>query len=246
MVAGLATGVGALPIFIKPRWGSGGQVVLLAVAAGVMLGATFFSLLEPALAIAEARWQSSIIAVGVVGLGLLLGGASIGALHGLVPHEHFVKGKEGRQLKREVGKSWLFVLAISLHNLPEGMSVGVAYGDNVSTGLAVTLGIGLQNMPEGLAVAAALLADGYSRGRAFLIATLTGLVEVLGGLVGALAVSVSAALLPWALAFAAGAMLYVISGEVIPETHREGLERVATFSLLLGFVVMLWLDAGMG
>lgn len=246
LVAGLATGVGALPIFVKPRWGNTGQVVLLALAAGVMLGATFFSLLQPALEIAQARWRNPITAVGVVGVGVLLGGAAIGALHTWVPHEHFVKGREGPSPKRYVGKSWLFVLAISLHNLPEGMSVGVAYGDDVRTGLAVTLGIGLQNMPEGLAVAAALLSDGYSRARSFLIATLTGLVEPIGGFVGALAVSLSASLLPWALAFAAGAMLYVISGEVIPETHRDGLERVATFSLLLGFVLMLWLDAGLG
>src|SRR5690606_24380099 len=121
-------------------------------------------------------------------------------------------------------------------NLPEGLSVGVAYGNGLSSGNAVALGIGLQNLPEGLAVAAALVSDGFERKRAFVIAFMTGLIEPLGGVIGALAVSASDMLLPWGLTFAAGAMLFVISGEIIPETHKEGVERIATFSLVAGFV----------
>src|SRR5690606_15812575 len=166
---------------------------------------------------------------------------SVWAIHAFVPHEHFTKGPDGR-VSIELGKHWLFILAITLHNFPEGMSVGVAFGDEIESGAAVMLGIGLQNLPEGLAVAAALVGDGSTQARAFVIALLTGLVEPVGGLVGALAVSLSTELLPWGLAFAGGAMLFVISGEVIPETHREGVEQIATFSLVLGFVVMMMLD----
>jgi ZIP family zinc transporter len=245
LVAGLATGVGALPIFFRRQWGRDGQVLMLSVAAGVMLGATVFSLVLPAIEIVQRRGGTELAGALVTAGGIALGALAIWVLHANIPHEHFVKGSESRG-RIDLGRNWLFILAITLHNFPEGMSVGVAYGDQPSTGLAVTVGIGLQNLPEGLAVAAALIGDGFSRGRAFLIALGTGLVEPVGGLVGALAVSLSAALLPWALAFAAGAMLFVISGEIIPETHQHGTERRATFSLVMGFIVMMLLDATIG
>jgi ZIP family zinc transporter len=181
----------------------------------------------------------------VTAAGIALGAVAIWVLNANVPHEHFVKGPEGRATVN-LGQHWLFILAITLHNFPEGMSVGVAYGDRPATGLALTLGIGLQNLPEGLAVAAALLRDGFSRARAFWIALLTGLVEPVGGLFGATTVSLSDALLPWALAFAGGAMLFVISGEIIPETHQEGKEHYATFALVIGFIVMMLLDVTLG
>jgi zinc transporter, ZIP family len=239
--AGLGTGVGALPIFLRQAWSKRAQRLMLAVSAGVMLSATFFSLLLPGLELVRGRGgpASELNAVLTVSGGVILGASVLWLVHAIVPHEHFEKGREGGN--RALGRNWLFVLAIALHNFPEGLSVGVAYGGggNFATGYAVTLGIGLQNMPEGLAVAAALINDGKGRGRAFTIALLTGLVEPLGGLVGALAVSLSEALLPWGLAFAAGAMLFVVSGEVIPETHREGREREATFAVILGFVAMM-------
>lgn len=134
------------------------------------------------------------------------------------------------------------MLAIAIHNLPEGMAVGVGFGGDVAVGLGLTAGIGLQNMPEGLVVAAALMADGYSRGRAFLFALMTGLIEPIGGLLAVTAVTVAETLLPWGFAAAAGAMLFVVSHEIIPETHRKGVQGHATAGLLLGFVVMLYLS----
>lgn len=244
LVAGLGTVVGALPIFLRARWSQRAQSLMLAVAAGVMLGATVFSLLLPALEIVTARTGSEVLAALVASAGIALGALAIWLIHAHVPHEHFIKGHDSGVA--HLGRKWLFVLAITLHNFPEGMSVGVAYGGDFAAGVAVTIGIGLQNLPEGLAVAAALIGDGFARSRAFWIAALTGLVEPLGGLFGAFAVSLSGALLPWGLAFAAGAMLFVISGEIIPETHREGTEQPATFSLVLGFVVMMMLDVTLG
>lgn len=245
LLAGVMTGVGALPIFFRQNWGRRSQVVMLAVAAGVMLGATVFSLVVPAMDIVERRTGSETQGALVAAAGVVLGALVIWLVHGIVPHEHFVKGPEGGS-HFNFGRNWLFVFAITLHNLPEGVAVGVAYGDDLASGIAVTMGIGLQNLPEGLAVAAALVNGGFTRWHGFKIALFTGLVEPVGGLLGALAVSLSQVLLPWALAFAGGAMLFVISGEIIPETHREGVERLATFSLVLGFVVMMVLDVTLG
>lgn len=239
LVAGVGTGVGALPIFLRTRWSAEAQRLMLAVAGGMMLGATFFSLLQPALDLVQERTGDKVVAAFTVALGTMLGALVLWAVHSAVPHAHFSKGEEGRH-SLHFKRNTLFVMAIGLHNFPEGLSVGVAYGDtSANTGHAVALSILAQNLPEGLAVAAALIADGASRGRAFYIALATGLIEPLGGLTGALAVSLSAALLPWGLAFAAGAMLFVVSGEVIPETHSEGRERVATFAIIVGFVAMM-------
>jgi ZIP family zinc transporter len=246
LVAGVFTGIGALPVFVRATWSQASQRNMLAVAGGVMLSATFFSLLLPALDLVVTRGGTQLAAVSTAGGGVVLGAVVLWLLHTLVPHEHFTKGREG-PTALHLGRNWLFVLAIALHNLPEGLSVGVSYGGNgVSTGYAVTLGIALQNLPEGLAVAVALISDGMPRGRAFAIALLTGLIEPLGGGLGAVAVSASAALLPWGLAFAAGAMLFVVSGEVLPETHRGGAERSATFAVVLGFVGMMVLARLLG
>lgn len=241
LIAGLATGLGALPILIRSRWSERSRVMMLALAAGVMLGATVFSLLLPAMHIVREGGGSDLSAVWIASGGLLLGATAIWGMNALIPHEHFIKGREGAE-SGALGRTWLFVIAITIHNFPEGMSVGVAYGAGLPTGFAVTTGMALQNIPEGLAVAAALIATGAPRGRAFGVALLTGLVEPVGGVIGAGAVSIADWLLPWGLAFSAGAMLFVISGEVIPETHRPGLEKRATFSLVVGFVVMMVLD----
>ncbi len=138
---------------------------------------------------------------------------------------------------------WLFILAITIHNFPEGLAVGVGFGHgNPAQGLPLAIGIGLQNAPEGLAVAVALMGVGHSQWLAFRIAALTGLIEPVGGFLGGAIVSLSEMLLPWGLAFAAGAMLYVISHEIIPETHRRGFENHATAGLAIGLVTMLFLD----
>lgn len=245
LVAGLCTGVGALAILLRARWSPRSQVTMLAFAAGVMLAASFFSLLLPALEIVSERRPSALASIAEVAAGLGLGALAIWAGNRWIPHEHFIKGPEGRATFH-LGRNWLFILAITLHNFPEGMSVGVAFGGGFERGIPVTIGIGIQNLPEGLAVAAALVGDGFGRGRAFWIATLTGLAEPLGGLVGALAIAPSDLLLPWGLSFAGGAMLYVIFAEVLPETHRGGGERAATLSLVAGFVLMMALDLALG
>lgn len=245
LAAGLCTGLGAIPVFIREHWSPRARVMMLSVAAGVMLGATVFSLIVPALEIVTRRSGSEVQAALVISFGLLLGAVVVWALHAVTPHEHFAKGREGPE-GVELGRHWLFIIAITLHNVPEGMSVGVAFGVDHATGIGVATGIGLQNLPEGLAVAAALIASGSARLRAFWVALATGLVEPIGGFVGAAAVSLSDAVLPWGLALAAGAMLFVISGEIIPETHRQGAERSATFSLVVGFIVMMLLDVTLG
>lgn len=248
VVAGfLATTLGAVPVFFLRTMRDATQNLMLAFAAGVMLAATFFSLLLPALDQAEAGLGSRSHAAFAVIAALLTGAVIMHLAHRYAPHEHFgEKGREGIDAGR-LARVWLFVIAIALHNFPEGLAVGIgAASGDLGSGLGVTLGIGLQNLPEGLAVAVALRGQGYDRSHAFLIAALTGALEPLGGIVGAGALAISAGLLPWALAFAAGAMLFIISSEVIPETHRHGVERGATTALFGGFVVMLYLDVALG
>ncbi|MDX1515601.1 MAG: ZIP family metal transporter [Woeseiaceae bacterium] len=216
---------------------------LLSGAAGVMLAAAVFSLLLPALEYAELQYGSNETAVLLASAGLMIGAATLWLIHRYSPHEHFLVGPEGPKAKN-LGRIWLFVIAITLHNFPEGMAVGVGFaGGDIENGVTLMAGIGFQNIPEGLAVSVSLMTVGYSRRQAFLIGLLSGLVEPVGGLFGSVAVSVAAVLIPWSLAFAAGAMLFIISDEIIPETHRRGFENLATFSLLAGFCVMLLLDA---
>lgn len=244
LVAGLGTGVGALLILLRSRWSERSQILMLSFAAGVMLAASIFSLLLPAMELVKER-SGDLRAIVEVTVGLGLGAIAVWAGNHWIPHEHFIKGPEGRATIH-LGRNWLFILAITLHNFPEGMSVGIAFGGGVEKGIPVMIGIGIQNLPEGLAVAAALVGDGFSRGRAFWVALLTGLVEPLGGLIGALAMAPSGIMLPWGLSFAGGAMLYVIFAEIVPETHRGGSERATTVSLLIGFVLMMMLDITFG
>jgi ZIP family zinc transporter len=246
LLAGMLTGVGALGVFLirslSPRLEDG----LLSFAAGIMLAAAFFSLILPAIDYGEAHFHASQIAVLVVMAGILAGAGGLFLLHRYLPHEHFLAGYEGPDV-RLFSRIWLFVIAITLHNFPEGMAVGVGFaGGDVANGMSLAMGIGLQNIPEGLAVSVALVAVGYSRSRAFVVGLLTGLAEPIGGVFGSLAVSVAGPLMPVALAAAAGAMLFVISDEIIPETHRRGYENLATFSLLSGFVCMMYLDTTLG
>jgi ZIP family zinc transporter len=247
LAAGAATGLGTIPIFLLTRSVAERQeAVFLSFAAGVMLGASFFSLLIPALAAAQGLGFGKASATLIAVAGLLSGAAAICLLHQLLPHEHFHLGPDGAlaTAAMRVRRVWLFVAAITLHNLPEGLAVGVSFGGgDVAAGVKVATGIGLQNMPEGLAVAASLAASlGYARWKAAAIATLTGLVEPVAGIAGAAAVSAAQILLPWGLAFAAGAMLFVISREIIPETHNAGRGNVITTALLIGLCVMMFLD----
>jgi ZIP family zinc transporter len=246
LLAGLGTLLGALPAVALRRVSDRVQDVFLGFAAGVMLAASFFSLILPGLEAAQDQGASEAGAALLVVSGVLLGGACLWLVHGLVPHEHFVLGREGPETEK-VRRIWLFVIAITLHNFPEGLAVGVGFGGgDIANGTALAVGIGLQNMPEGLAVAIALLTLNYSRGRALLVAAATGLVEPLGGVLGVTAVTLAAPLLPWGLAFAAGAMIFVISDEIIPETHRPGMEKYGTAGLMIGLVVMMFLDVTLG
>jgi zinc transporter, ZIP family len=244
--AGMMTSVGATPAFFGRIPSERARDTLLGFAAGVMLAASFFSLIVPSLEASERLYGAGIVPALIAVIGILAGMGAIAALNQTMPHEHFTMGREGPPAP-SLRRVWLFVIAITIHNFPEGLAVGVGFGTgDVSHGLPLAIGIGLQNAPEGLAVAVALMGEGYARLRAFRVATLTGLVEPVGGVLGAAVVSISEPLLPWGLVFAAGAMLYVISHEIIPETHRRGHQNSATAGLAVGLVAMLFLDVWLG
>lgn len=246
LLAGLMTGVGALPALFGRSVSQRANDILLGFAAGVMLAASFFSLIVPGIEAAREMHGGRIFAAAIAAAGIFVGVAAMAVLNERIPHEHFFQGRQGPQ-SDALARIWLFILAITIHNAPEGLAVGVGFGGgDLAGGTTLAIGIGLQNAPEGLAVALALLSCGYSKIRSFGVATLTGLVEPIAGLLGAYAVSLSHLLLPWALTFAAGAMIYVISHEVIPDTHRHGFEQQATLGLTIGLVAMMFLDVAFG
>lgn len=232
LIAGLATGFGCIPVLFVRTVSQRVLDTMLGFAAGVMLAASFFSLILPAIDIGGI-WM----AVGGIGCGV----AFIIVVDRLVPHLHgLTKMKEPTPKLRRV---WLLILAITIHNFPEGLSVGVGFGaGDIGAGVALAIAIGLQNMPEGLAVALPLLREKYSKWRAAGYATMSGLVEPVGGVIGILVVSIAHQFLPFALAFAAGAMIWVVSDEMIPESHTKGYEREATIGVIIGFLVMMLLD----
>lgn len=244
--AGLMTGVGATPVLIGRRVSQKANDAFLGFAAGVMLSASYFSLILPGIEAGEDLHGSTVIAAFIVAGSIALGAGAVAAMNEFIPHRHFVSGPEGGD-PGAMARIWLFVIAITIHNFPEGLAVGVGFGGgNIENGLSLATGIGLQNAPEGLAVAVALRGQGYSRVQSFLIALATGLVEPLGGALGVTLVHVSEFVLPWGLGFAAGAMLFIISHEIIPETHRSGHQKVATTGLLFGLILMMLLDVILG
>ena len=213
---------------------------LLAFAGGVMLCAAVVGLIIPS--INEGDKLSIVITL----LGIIFGAVFISVIDRLVPHLHRLSGvdlEKHPDKTASINKILLFVIAIAIHNLPEGIAAGVSFGtDNVSRGFSVAGGIALQNIPEGMIIITPMISSGISKKRTFFIAFLTGLIEVVGTFIGYFAVSISSMILPFMLAFAGGTMLYVISDEVIPETHAHGNERLATYMLLFGFIVMLAFD----
>ena len=232
LAAGLATDLGAVPVLFTKHASERLLDAMLGFAAGVMLAATAFSLLIPAIAIGGV-WATVV--------GFVVGALFLALLDRLIPHMHFISGREGPA--SNLSKTWLLILAITIHNFPEGLSVGIGFGTGkIGAATALAIAIGLQNMPEGLAVALPLAREGYNRGRALWYATLTGLVEPVGGLIGVSAVIIARPILPYGLGFAAGAMLYVVFDEMIPESHRKGHEREATFGGIVGFGLMMVLD----
>lgn len=246
LVAGAATGLGALPVLFTRNISGKAQDVMLGFGAGVMLAATSFSLIVPGIETAIEDTGSAPLSALIVTFGILLGGVFLWASDKYSPHEHFITGPEGSD-PRNIKRLWLFIIAITLHNFPEGLAVGVGFGGgDIPGGVALATGIGLQNIPEGLVVALALLREKYPLRDALVIPLLTGLVEPVGGVMGAGVVTVARPLLPLGLAFAAGAMLFVISDEIIPESHRKGFEKEATAGVMVGFVVMMFLDVTLG
>ena len=246
---GGATVIGAALGFSFKRMSHRFSDITLAFAAGIMLAAAVLGLIVPSVDYGidlignPDSLLSKTLAVLITLAGIFVGALCLNLMDRLVPHLHKLAGVEPEAHApggQNVGKVLLFVLAIAIHNLPEGIAAGVGFGSgNNAEALFIAGGIALQNIPEGMVIIAPMLAAGIKPGKTFLIALGTGLVEVVGTFVGYFAVSVSAVVLPFALAFAGGTMLYIISDEMIPETHAHGSERGATYALLVGFCVML-------
>ncbi|MBP6801032.1 MAG: hypothetical protein RLZZ220_2932 [Pseudomonadota bacterium] len=241
-----ATAVGALAGVTLRQLSQRAEDSLLGFAAGMMLAASSFSLILPGLAAAKEMTGSGVLgALTVVG-GMALGVLLMLGLDRFTPHEHESSGPCGPGCER-IGRVWLFVLAITLHNLPEGMAIGVSFAQgDLSVGLPLTSAIAIQDIPEGLAVVMALRAAGVGSWPAVLMAGASGLMEPLGSLFGAGIAGGLALAYPVGLGLAAGAMIFVVSHEVIPETHRNGHQTSATLGLMAGFAVMMFLDTAMG
>ena len=241
---GGATAFGAVLGFLFKHISHKFSDAVLSFAAGVMLAAAVIGLVLPSMEYGRD------FALPVTVAGIFCGALCLSLLDRLVPHLHRLSGADQEahpDQNQKLSKVLLFVMAIAIHNLPEGIAAGVGFGtDNTAEALTIAAGIALQNIPEGMVIIGPMLAAGMKPGRTFLVALLTGLVEVAGTLLGYFAVSISSAVLPFALAFAGGTMLYVISDEMIPETHAHGSERGATYALLAGFCLMLAMSHYLG
>ena len=214
---------------------------ILGFAGGIMLAAAILGLIIPSL-------ESGSIWITI--LGIVSGAIFLNFADKITPHLHHITGVDQEthsESQNSLNKIMLFVIAIAIHNLPEGIAAGVGFGsEDVSNAITVAVGIALQNIPEGMIIVSPLIMAGVPKWRVFLIASFTGIIEIAGTLIGYSAVSVSNTILPFALAFAGGTMLYVVSDEMIPETHSHGYERLATYSLIFGFITMLIMDFYIG
>ena len=239
---GGATVIGALIGFIFKNLSHKFSDIILSFAAGVMLAAAVLGLVLPS--VEYGGKYGLVFAV----TGIFTGAVCLSFIDKIIPHLHKMAGVDIEDHKStNLNKVLLFVTAIAIHNLPEGIAAGVGFGSgDTSEALLIAGGIALQNIPEGMVIIGPMIAAGVNPTKTFVLAMLTGLVEVLGTLIGYFAVSISSAILPFALAFAGGTMLYVISDEMIPETHAHGSERGATYALLVGFCLMLVCDVLLG
>ena len=242
------TALGAVPVFFTRRFNRKVLDVMLGLASGVMIAASFWSLLAPAIDLSGGSWVPATI-------GFLAGAIVLRAIDLVLPHLHpSMTGAEPEGIKTSWQRSTLLVLAITLHNIPEGLAVGVAFGAaalgvegaTLGAAVALALGIGLQNFPEGTAVAMPLRREGMSPLRCFMYGQFSGMVEPIAGVLGAWLVLSMRAVLPYALAFAAGAMIFVVVEELIPESQVEGNSHLATAGTILGFAVMMTLDVALG
>ena len=250
----LVTALGAAVVFFIKDVRKGFMDTLLGFTAGVMLAASFWSLLTPAIEMSEDTYGKAWAWVPAA-VGFIIGAGFIYVIDKIIPHLHLnanISEKEG--LKTTWDRTILLVLAITLHNIPEGLAIGVSFGAvamgdphfTMSAAIALTIGIGIQNFPEGIAVAMPLRRQGISPLKSFWWGQLSAIVEPVAGVIGAVAVMYAQPILPYALAFAAGAMLYVVVEEVIPETQRDKYADFATMGFVIGFVIMMALDVGLG
>lgn len=214
---------------------------ILGFAGGIMLAAAVLGLIIPSM-------EEGNIWITV--LGIVTGAIFLNLADKVTPHLHRITGVDQEahsDAQHSLNKVMLFVMAIAIHNLPEGIAAGVGFGsEDVGNAITVAVGIALQNIPEGMIIVSPLIMAGISKARVFMIAAFTGVIEIVGTLIGFTAVTVATAILPFALAFAGGTMIYVVSDEMIPETHSHGYERMATYSLILGFITMLIMDFYIG
>ncbi len=241
---GGASVIGAILGFVFKKISHKFSDIVLSFAAGIMLSAAVIGLIVPSL---DYGGKYSLL---VTIAGVLCGAVCINLIDKIVPHLHRLTGVDYEKHpdnQSQLDKVLLFVIAIAIHNLPEGIAAGVSFGtENVGEAITIAAGIALQNIPEGMVIIGPMLATGMSHGRTFGFAVITGVIEVVGTLLGYFAVTAASAILPFALAFAGGTMIYVISDEMIPETHSHGNESGATYSLIIGFCVMLVFDVLLG
>lgn len=239
---GSATIIGAILGFLFKDFLQKYSKIFLAFAGGIMLSAAVFGLILPSL---EFGGNLKLL---VTVLGIFIGALCLNVIDKLTPHLHKMIGSDIEEHKStSLNKVLLFVIAIAIHNLPEGIAAGVGFGlENQSYGILIAIGIALQNIPEGMVIIAPMINSGVSKKKTFIIASITGLIEVVGTFLGFFTVKLAKIILPFALAFAGGTMLYVVSDEMIPETHSDGNKRGVTYSLLLGFCLMLVLDVLLG
>ncbi len=246
------TALGAATVFLTREVNRKFLDVMLGFAGGVMIAASFWSLLLPAIELSAGgplpEWLPAAI-------GFILGGVALGALDKILPHLHIgFADEEAEGISTSWHRSTLLILAITMHNVPEGLAVGVAFGalaagypvETLAAAVALAIGIGIQNFPEGMAISMPLRREGFSSLRSFWYGQLSGLVEPVAAVIGAAAVIIAKPILPYALAFAAGAMIFVVIEEVVPESQLNGNADAATFGAMLGFVVMMILDVGLG
>lgn len=246
------TALGAALVYLFRGFNQKVLDAMLGFAAGVMIAASFFSLIIPALEYAS-DFNPNIAPIIPVSLGFLAGGFFLLLLDKLIPHLHLFE-EEAEGPKSNIRRSLLLVLAITIHNIPEGLAVGVAFGAAASTGnheliisaLALALGIGIQNFPEGAAVSMPLFREGYSKNRAFFYGQLSAIVEPIGIFAGIILIKYVQVILPFALAFAAGAMIFVVIEELVPESQKNKNSDLATFFTIVGLVVMMILDVALG
>ncbi|HHY73968.1 MAG TPA: ZIP family metal transporter [Bacillus bacterium] len=249
----LMTAIGAAAVFTAKNFNQKVLDGMLGLAGGVMIAASFWSLLSPAIEMAEASGKTAWMPAAI---GFLCGGLFLMLFDKILPHLHPMAPIDQAEGIRPEGKrrSTLLVLAITMHNIPEGLAIGVAFGSvaagyssaSLAGALALAIGIGIQNLPEGVAVSVPLRREGMSRLKSFWYGQLSGMVEPIAAVIGALAVVFIEPLLPYALSFAAGAMIFVVAEEVIPSSHENGNHDLASLALMVGFTIMMILDVALG